>query len=626
MLKLPIIVIFSLFLTACITSEQPFYQNFEAVSPLPSKSGLSDRKALAGLRVLKKNSAEYSIVISDKSFPAIFIRFDAEPSHFIVQIDMAKDGYQYELVKVEQGRILLYEVSTAKLIKKYDLTGLKEFGGVVGFRAASRADIEDLFKAVLQEKPSVTAYRVYNLENSIEKVSFDLVLDEIQVREARKKAKKKRKNVSKNTASAFQTDLWKNKWNAASYDLRRKVTALAPIDGKLQITDNTNITRLRLPWYNDTYLIRVMGSWTPKNLIIYYLQNGNGDLVRLNGKSSPIHAFNAKQKPLLNDQTVKGYLWFFGFFVRGDDGPFLLIETSNDTFIPKGTSTTDTATKTALNSKPKPIICKKSSGKYSYRCTGIIMYSNAIFGAEFGLQASGMMEMLNDEPIAADLSLKISAPISVGELGKAKVSNISPVSPVEKTMRNSSVPTNQRSNLKSALEGQAIKLNRTNTPFFSGLAAILIKRCSVPRDYKDRADLVKFTLSGLTGFMFGSDYSNPNLGTAIGSQMSNIALIAVGNKVGREIPCGALAENVADVIVKALRAGTRSASGGVSNFVRSCSRTFDKRRCNCLASTGRTVIPDIYSRYYDRGIFKQIISRNPLLGLQISLMCGIVRY
>ncbi len=619
-----IMVIFSLFLTACITSTQPFFQDYEAVAPIPSKTGLNNKSDRTYL--LKKQGVGYEVV-GDKLFSrAIFIRFNAAPRHYIVQLKRKKGGYQYELVKVEQGRILQYYFSPPKLIKKYQLTGIKANEARTEYQASSRADVEDLFKAMLQEKFSVTAYKTYDLSKSVEVASFYRVLEQIQAKKARKKAEKKRKKDANNTTTAFRADLWKNKWEAAGYALRSEVTALSPIDGKLQVSSATSITRLRLPWYNNTYLIRVMGSWSPGNLIVYYLQSGKGNLVRLNGTSSPIHAFNARQRPLLNDKTVKGYLWFFGFFVRAKEGPFLLVETSGDTFIPKANSSTDAATKTALVSHPKPISCNKSPGKYFYKCTGVVMYSNAIFSAEFGLLANGGMEMISDTPIAADLSLKVSAPITVGELGKTPVLDISPVSPVEKTLRNSSVPTNQRDGLERALKGQAIKLNRTNTPFFSGLAAILVKRCSVPRNYKDRADLVKFTVSGLTGFIFGGDYSNPNLGKAIGSQMSNIALISVGNRVGREIPCGGLAENIANVIVKAIRAGTRSASGGVSNFVRSCSRAFDERRCNCLASSGRTVIPDIYSRYYQRSIIKQIISRNPLLGLQISLTCGIVQY
>ena len=37
-------------------------------------------------------------------------------------------------------------------------------------------------------------------------------------------------------------------------------------------------------------------------------------------------------------------------------------------------------------------------------------------------------------------------------------------------------------------------------------------------------------------------------------------------------------------------------------------------------------MPDIYQRHYDRSIIKEIISRNPLLGLTIAMTCQIGNY
>ena len=47
-----------------------------------------------------------------------------------------------------------------------------------------------------------------------------------------------------------------------------------------------------------------------------------------------------------------------------------------------------------------------------FLCDGVVFYSNALFIANFAIQPSGMIEMLDDEPIAADLPVKVDSPIS----------------------------------------------------------------------------------------------------------------------------------------------------------------------------------------------------------------------
>jgi hypothetical protein len=45
-------------------------------------------------------------------------------------------------------------------------------------------------------------------------------------------------------------------------------------------------------------------------------------------------------------------------------------------------------------------------------CNAVVYYSNALFIATFAVQPGGMIEMLNDEPIAADLPVKVDAPVA----------------------------------------------------------------------------------------------------------------------------------------------------------------------------------------------------------------------
>ena len=47
-----------------------------------------------------------------------------------------------------------------------------------------------------------------------------------------------------------------------------------------------------------------------------------------------------------------------------------------------------------------------------FLCDAVVFYSNALFIANFAVQPTGMIEMLDDEPIAADLPTKVDKPVS----------------------------------------------------------------------------------------------------------------------------------------------------------------------------------------------------------------------
>ena len=47
-----------------------------------------------------------------------------------------------------------------------------------------------------------------------------------------------------------------------------------------------------------------------------------------------------------------------------------------------------------------------------FLCKAVVFYSNALFIANFAVQPSGMIEMLDDEPIVGDLPVKIECPVS----------------------------------------------------------------------------------------------------------------------------------------------------------------------------------------------------------------------
>ncbi|HPF79024.1 MAG TPA: hypothetical protein PLF01_06990, partial [Alphaproteobacteria bacterium] len=103
------------------------------------------------------------------------------------------------------------------------------------------------------------------------------------------------------------------------------------------------------------------------------------------------------------------YLRFFCFFVRGEEGPFLVAESMEDTYVPKDL---DDKTRMVIEGTVRPATFEGKDANGNWLCDAVVYYSNALFIANFAVQPSGMIEMLDDEPIAADLPVKIDAPVA----------------------------------------------------------------------------------------------------------------------------------------------------------------------------------------------------------------------
>ncbi len=183
-----------------------------------------------------------------------------------------------------------------------------------------------------------------------------------------------------------------------------------PIGGKYRVSPATTRVEYRmLPFYDQVAMIRVKDpSWTPANLFIYYLTD-QGNLYWLNGTSPPIHEVNAKAPVKITDDNVLEYLKFFCFFVRGEEGPFLIAEGMDDPYIPKNI---DARTRSVMEGTIHPATYESRNEKGFFMCDAVVYYSNALFTANFAVQPGGMIEMLNDDPIAADLSVRVDAPIA----------------------------------------------------------------------------------------------------------------------------------------------------------------------------------------------------------------------
>lgn len=188
-----------------------------------------------------------------------------------------------------------------------------------------------------------------------------------------------------------------------------------PVDGKYKVSPQTSKVSWRsLPFYDDVILVRVKDQmWSPDYLTIYYLAE-RGKAFRLNGSSLPIHEVNAKGKINITEENVLDYLKFFCFFVRGEEGPFLIAEDMNNPDMPKDV---DWKTRSMIEGTVRPASYEGKDENGFFRCDAVVFYSNSLFFAAFAINPSGMVDMLDDETIVPDLPVMVDAPISAIRCG-----------------------------------------------------------------------------------------------------------------------------------------------------------------------------------------------------------------
>jgi len=202
-----------------------------------------------------------------------------------------------------------------------------------------------------------------------------------------------------------------NNWTAVEgEELAGFLEQINPIDGQYKVNFETTQVHWRmLPFYETVALVRVHDpNWVNKKLNVYYLTD-QGNLFRLNGTSPPIHEVNAKAPIKISEDNVLDYLRFFCFFVRGEEGPFYIAESMEDPNMPQEM---DETTRSVVEGTIRAASFEGMNDQGHYLCDAVVFYSNALFIANFAVQPTGMIEMLDDEPIAADLPVKVEVPVS----------------------------------------------------------------------------------------------------------------------------------------------------------------------------------------------------------------------
>ena len=202
-----------------------------------------------------------------------------------------------------------------------------------------------------------------------------------------------------------------DKWTQVTGDeLDGFLAQVGTIDGRHNTSSSsTEVSWRPLPFYEQVVLIRLRDeNWDPQHLQIFYLAN-QGQLTRLDGTSPPIHMVNAESPVKITDDNVLDYMRFFCYFVRGEEGPFLIAENIDDPAMPKNLD--DSTTKVIEGVLRDASYEGKDDNNY-WLCDAVVFYDDALFLANFAVQPSGMIEMLEDHDLVNDLGVRVDSPVS----------------------------------------------------------------------------------------------------------------------------------------------------------------------------------------------------------------------
>jgi len=173
---------------------------------------------------------------------------------------------------------------------------------------------------------------------------------------------------------------------------------------------STRIDRRPLDWWPGHDLITASDpGWGP-TIAAWVLKDG-GRLVRLDGTSPPIHTLNNAVNPILTRENAIAYVGFFCTFVHGDAGPFATIGSLEDGILPPELDRDKIAEfiRAPQILKEEPVA--ENEDRISFHVETLVYYADAVFVSNFLLHPTGMVEMLEDEPLANDLGATIAMPL-----------------------------------------------------------------------------------------------------------------------------------------------------------------------------------------------------------------------
>jgi ATP-dependent Zn protease len=144
-----------------------------------------------------------------------------------------------------------------------------------------------------------------------------------------------------------------------------------------------------------------------------FVLHGADDTRWLDGESGPIHETNAAESLALTDATVHDYVRFFFYFVRGDSGPFVLIETPSEitvsengdgSFDQDGSASDEELSAlrnrcASLQSRVVPLTTRTIDESGRWLIDGSVGFLGTLFAVTLAVPPDGAVDMIDDEPI-----------------------------------------------------------------------------------------------------------------------------------------------------------------------------------------------------------------------------------
>lgn len=168
--------------------------------------------------------------------------------------------------------------------------------------------------------------------------------------------------------------------------------------------ETTRVMQAELPFYEGGYLMEICDEAANDLRGPLWFVCIEERMLFLNGSSAPIHDMNETAAILLTQETVVDYVHFFCFFVHGDEGPFLVLEDVEFPAIDQEKN--DAASLKLIQESCRTMELTEVRANGFFIVKGTILYGNALFDADFAVTEDGMIEMIDDGPIAVDIHVR----------------------------------------------------------------------------------------------------------------------------------------------------------------------------------------------------------------------------
>ena len=201
------------------------------------------------------------------------------------------------------------------------------------------------------------------------------------------------------------------KWQAVTgAQVEPFLKLINPVQGKHTAAPATapTVEWAQIPFYSTIALVRVNDTAWPANTGPFWFLAKQGRMFLLDGSSAPIHDANEADPITVNSEAGETleYLRFFCYFVRGDEKSHVPDRRGHQPPEALDKSKLDDATRKVIEGALRPAAFEGKTDEGNLEASAMVLYGNALFSARFSISPNGMIEMIDDEPVAADLPVK----------------------------------------------------------------------------------------------------------------------------------------------------------------------------------------------------------------------------